>query len=356
MAKAKQKTVRVGIIGQGRSGYGIHADHLRRDRRYKIVAVADPIAERREQAQKEFGAEAHAKHGDLLARKDLDLVVNATPSHLHAPVTIEALNAGHNVLCEKPMATNVADVDKMRRAAKKAKKVLAIYQQSRFAPYFVQVQKVIDSGVLGRIVMIKAAFNGFARRWDWQTLQKFGGGNLLNTGPHPLDQVLQLYGKGMPDVLCVMDRANTFGDAEDHVKLILTGKNRPTIDLEVSSCARFSPYTYLVYGTQGGLIASMSEATWRYFDPKRAPKQSLVRDPMPGRRYCGEKLPWVEKTWTVPKSKANAFPYMARQFYNHLYETLTKGAPLVITPEQVRRQIAVIEEAHRQNPMSRKVR
>ncbi len=352
MAKSKKKQVRVGIIGQGRSGYGIHANHLKKDRKYKIVAVSDPIEDRRAQAEKEFGADAYEDHSDLLARDDLDLVVNTTPSHLHAPVTVEAFKAGHNVLCEKPLATNVADVDKMMRAAKKADKMLAIFQQSRFAPYFEQVRKVIDSGVLGRIVMIKCAMNGFSRRWDWQTLQKFGGGNLLNTGPHPLDQVLQLYGPGKPDVLCIMDRANTFGDAEDHVKLILTGKDRPTVDLELSSCAAYSPYTYMVYGTLGGLMGGTAEMQWKYFKPEKSPNQELVTEPLTGRTYCREKLNWVERSWTVPKSKSNQFAYMVRTFYRHLHATLTEGAALVITPEQVRQQIAVIEEAHRQNPMS----
>ncbi len=351
MAKAKSKRIRVGIIGQGRSGYSIHADHLRHDRRYEIVAVVDPIAERRQQAEQEFGAQTYASHREMLGRKDLDLVVNAAPSYLHVPITLELLEAGYNVLCEKPLARRVADVDKLINAARKAGKLLAIYQQSRFAPYFEQIRKVIDSGVLGRIVMIKIAANGFSRRWDWQTLQEYGGGNLLNTGPHPLDQALQLFGEGMPEVKCVMDRANTFGDAEDHVKLLITAKDRPTIDLEISSCAAYSPYSYLVYGTRGGLMASQSEVNWRYHNPARAPKRELIREPLPGRQYCSEKLSWTERKWTVPKAKADLFRYMARQFYTHLYATLAEGAPLVITPEQVRRQISVIEECHRQNPL-----
>lgn len=232
MAKTKSRRIRVGIIGQGRSGYSIHADHLRRDSRYQIVAVVDPLAERRQQAQEEFGAETYANHRKVLGRKDLDLVVNAAPSYLHVPITLEFLEAGHNVLCEKPLARRVADVDRVIEAARKAGRLLAIFQQSRFAPYFEQVRKVIDSGVLGRIVMIKIAWNGFSRRWDWQTLREYDGGNLLNTGPHALDHALQLFGEGMPEVKCVMDRTNTFGDAEDHVKLLMTGNDRPTINTQ----------------------------------------------------------------------------------------------------------------------------
>lgn len=353
MAKTRQRIIRVGIIGQGRSGYDIHAAHLARDRRYRIVAVAEPLADRRAQAEREFGADSYEDYGDMLKRDDLDLVVNASPSHLHVRISLDILKARCNVLCEKPLARRVAQVDRLIAAAKKAKKLLAIFQQSRFAPYFEQVRKVIDSAVLGRVVMIKIAANGFSRRWDWQTLQEYDGGNLLNTGPHPLDQALQLFGPGMPRVTCIMDRANTFGDAEDHVKLIMSGKGRPTIDLEVSSCCAYPLYAYQVYGTRGGLTGSATEMTWKYFNPRRAPKQELTPEPLPNRQYCREDLKWTERTWTVPKSKSNLFPYMSKQFYGHLYRTLAEGAPLVITPKQVRRQIAVIEECHKQNPLSR---
>lgn len=351
MAKTKRKVIRVGIIGQGRSGYDIHAAHLRRDRNYKIVAVVDALADRRAEAERELGADAYAKHRDMLKRSDLDLVVVAAPSHLHVPVCLDAFKAGHNVLCEKPLARRASQVDRLIAAARRAKKMLAIFQQSRFAPYFEQVRKVIDSGVLGRVVMIKVAFNGFGRRWDWQTLQQYGGGNLLNTGPHPLDQALQLFGSGMPKVTCFMDRAGTFGDAEDHVKLLLSGKNRPTIDLEISSCCAYPLYTYQVYGTRGGLTGSTTEVKWQYFKPGQAPKQKLTRAPLPDRQYCRENLKWTERTWTVPKGKSDLFAYMSKQFYAHLYKTMAEGAPLVITPQQVRRQIAVIEQCHRQNPL-----
>jgi len=350
---AKRKVIRVGILGQGRSGRNIHAVHLITNRKYKIVAVADPLEDRVDDAVRDFGCDGTTNYREVIARDDLDLVINTTPSHLHVPVTLEVLEAGHNCLCEKPLARKAAEVDKLIAASKKAKKLLAIFQQSRFAPYFVKVRQVIESGVLGRIVMVKIAFNGYGRRWDWQTVQEYNGGSLLNTGPHPVDQALVLFGEGMPKVLCVMDRANTFGDAEDHVKLVLTGKGHPTIDLEVSSCCAYSPYVYQVYGTQGGLTGDMSGLTWRTFNPKRAPKQTLIRTPLPGRAYCREKLTWREKSWAVPKSRADLFQNTSKVFYKHLYKTLAEGAPLIITPEQVRRQIAVIEEAHRQNPMPR---
>jgi len=349
------KRIRVGIIGQGRSGRDIHGDYLSQDaRRYRVVAAVDPMKDRRDRAAAEYGCDVYRTHEPLLKRDDVDLVVNATPTKFHVPYTLKFLKAGFNVLCEKPFAAKARDVDRLIAASKKSGKVLAVFQQSRFAPYFQQVRKVIDSGVLGDIVQISIAFNGFSRRYDWQTLTSELGGSLLNTGPHPVDQALQLFGTDvMPQVTCFMRCATSYGNADDHVKLILTGEGRPMVDLEISSCCPYPAFTYNVYGTRGGLKGTMSEMEWRYYDPKEAPKLRLRRTPLckpdgtPS--YCTDALKWRKRSWKATP-KAGLFHTMSAAFYGMLYKTLTQGAPLLVTPQQVRQQIAVIEECHRQNP------
>ena len=352
----KTKQVRVAVIGQGRSGRDIHGRYLTEDlTRFRIVAVAEPLADRRERAIKEYGCEAFPDHRPLLRRKDLDLVINASPSKFHVPIALEFLKTGFNVLCEKPLASRTRDVDRLIAASEKSGKVLAIFQQSRFAPYFEQVRKVIASGVLGEIVQVFICFNGFSRRYDWQTLTEEMGGNLLNTGPHPLDQALQLFGTDiMPKVTCFMRNATSYGNAEDHVVLILSGEGRPLIHLEISSCCTYPRSTYNVYGTRGGLRGSMGEMAWKYYDVKKAPKLKLIRKPIRNPdgtpAYCSDALEWIEQTWKVPQELGNMFMYMSRSFYDMLFKTLTKGTPLLITPQQVRQQVAVIEECRRQNP------
>jgi len=348
------KKLKVGIIGQGRSGCNIHAHVLNLlPEQYTIAAVTDLMQERRDAAVKNFGCDAYESHLELLDRKDLDLVVNASPSHLHVPLSELFIDAGFNVLCEKPLASKVADVDRLIAKSKKSGNVFAVYQQSRFAPYFQQVKSVIDSGVLGKIVLVKIAFNSFARRWDWQTLKKMNGGNLLNTGPHPLDQALHFVGRdAMPQVICDMDNLNSSGDAEDHVKLILRREGYPTVDVEVSSCAAYSPYTYMVYGSRGGLTGTMTDIQWKYFDESQCENHESLAEPMPNLGYCSEKLPWVEENWrceTKEEGAMNQLDLMGTQFYLNLHKVLTQGAELEVKLADVRQQIAVIEEAHRQN-------
>jgi len=350
----KTDKIRVAIIGQGRSGRDIHGHFLSRDtRRFEIVAVADLVEDRRCRAAQEYGCETYPDHRPLLKRNDLDLVIISTPSKFHVPYSLEFLKAGFNVLCEKPLASKVRDVDRLIAAAEKSGKVLAIFQQSRFAPYFLQVKKVIDSGVLGKIVQISIAFNGFSRRYDWQTLIEEMGGNLLNTGPHPLDQALQLFGTdAVPKVTCLMRNATSYGDAEDHVVLLLTGENRPIINLEISSCCSYPCFTYHVYGTFGGLKGTTDEMEWKYYKPGKNPRLKLIRGPLSKSdgtpSYCTDSIEWIERTWSM--GKGDFFSIMSRAFYTMLYRTLTTGAPLEVTPQQVRQQVTVIEECQRQNP------
>ena len=351
--------IRTAIIGQGRSGRDIHAAALSElGERFAITDVVEALPDRRARAAEELGCRVHDDYRELLGRDDIDLVVNASYSMQHVPITLELLEAGLNVLCEKPLARRVADVDRLIAAAEANDVTLAIFQQSRYAPYFEQVRDVVASGVLGRPVQISIAFNGYARRWDWQCLQSMDGGNLLNTGPHPLDQALQFLPEDVePKVLCRMDRANTFGDAEDYVKLILTAPDQPLIDVEISSCSAYPVPTYRVMGTRGGLTGTMTEINWRWYDEASAPEQTLQRSPLRGEdgtpRYCSEQLEWHEGHWTVPEEQKNLFATISRRFYTMLYAHLVEGAALEITPQQVRRQVAVIEESHRQNEMSR---
>ena len=159
----------------------------------------------------------------------------------------------------------------------------------------------------------------------------------------------------MPTVFCKMDRALTFGDAEDYVKMILTAPGRPLIDLSISSCNAYPGGVYNVQGTKGGLSGNMKTLQWRYFDPAQAPDQHLIRTPLTTPEgepaYCTETLPWQEESWTAAPHE-NSFESAVRVFYDGLYAHLTEGAPLPVTPKQVRQQIAVAELCHRMNPLS----
>lgn len=356
------KKLRVGIIGQGRSGKNIHADFLKNvPEKFTIAAVSDMIQERCDRSSEEFSCPGFTNYRDMLNDKslELDFIVNASFSHQHVPITKEIMEAGFDVLCEKPLARTKAEVEELIAVSERTGKVLAVYQQSRFAPYYRQVSKVVSSGVLGPVRMVKIAFNGFSRRYDWQTLQSYNAGNLYNTGPHPMDQALGFIGRDiMPDVWCKMDVVNSAGDAEDFCKILLSYPGRPIIDLEICNNTHYSPFTYQVYGTYGSLTGTMEHIEWKYYIPEEAGTVTLQEAPLAKEdgspTYCSEKIEYKEESWDVPESEKDLFNSMAGRFYNNLYDVLVNGAALAVTPEEVCQQIAVMEECHRQNPLPKK--
>ncbi|MCL2434076.1 MAG: Gfo/Idh/MocA family oxidoreductase [Clostridia bacterium] len=353
---------RIAIIGQGRSGRDIHGHVFKLyPEKYRIVAVAEPLADRRARAVEEWqGADIYEHYSELFGRQDIDLVVNASPSHFHVATTIDLLNHGFNVLCEKPLARYPYEIGAMEDAAAKNKKFFAVFQQSRNCAYYIKMQEVIASGVLGRIAMISTKWNGLMRRWDWQTVQAFGAGSLLNTGPHPMDQCLNLIGfptDPAPQVFSMLDRINTFGDAEDFAKVILKTPGKPLIDLEINAADAYSPYIYKVCGQYGTFTTNGNTAKWKYYKPEEAPHQKMILAPLANAEglpiFCGENLPTHEETWEANDTEKDGMVDSTTRFYNLLMESLFNGAPLQVPVWQVKYQIGIMAQVHERNPLSK---
>lgn len=133
---------------------------------------------------------------DLLKLKSVDAVLIATPNAFHAPIAIEALNAGKHVLCEKPMAVSEKEAGAMVRAAEKAGKVFMLALNNRFKAESRFLKSYIARGEIGQIYYAKAAF--IRRRGSpggWFSQRKYsGGGPLIDLGVHILDLMLWLMG------------------------------------------------------------------------------------------------------------------------------------------------------------------
>ena len=172
-----------------------------------------------------------------------------------------------------------------------------------------------------------------------------GGGTLNNNGIHLLDCALQLISEKEPEIFCHLDRALTLGDADDHVKLILKAPEEPLIDIELSSACAYPTETWLVIGTCRTLIGTPAELKWRYIKPEELPPRTVDKQSTPDRSYNREELRFYEESWQLEKDSVT--PEMS--FYNDLYNTIRKGAPLAVTPQEVRKRIAILERCHQMN-------
>jgi len=348
------KKLNIAIIGQGRSGRDIHGAFFRSDAntQFQVVAIVDALEKRRIRAAQEWGCAVYADYRELFNRKDIDLVVNSSFSHMHAAITIDLLEHGFHVVCEKPLGKDYDECAKVIAAAEKSGKMLNVFQQSRFAPYYTTLMQILREGKLGRPVQFSISFSGFSRRWDWQTSLAYAGGEVRNTGPHPLDQAINILGFDSDiTVFSKLDRVNTFGDAEDYAKILLTAPGKPLIDIELSKCNAYAGPMYLVHCQYGSLKATMNTIDYKYYDPATAPARKLILESLANEdgspAYCSEKLDWTEEHIDLSGS---AFDTAVAKYYEMIYNHLVHGSEMAVTPYQVLKQFQIIDTIRAQNP------
>lgn len=188
--------LKIGIIGCGGIANGKHMPSLAKIKECEMVAFCDLIPERAEAAKKQYGtvdAKVYTDYKQLLEDKSIDVVHVLTPNIDHSGITVDALNAGKHVMCEKPMAINSAEAKKMLDAAKKTGKKLTIGYQGRQSKESLFAKRVCEEGLLGDIYYARAT--ALRRRGvpTWGVFieeKKQGGGPLIDIGTHALDLTL----------------------------------------------------------------------------------------------------------------------------------------------------------------------
>lgn len=321
----KKKTIKpisVGIIGLGRAGYSMQTSELAaRPDKFVIAAGCDIAAPRRKRfAEKYPDAAVYADAEKLIADENVEMVSVATRTPTHVEWAVKALKAGKLVMCEKPIASTMADLKKLMAADKKYPGQLFIRQNRRYEAAFNDVTDIIHSGILGDIYEIKLCRHNYQRRDDWQTVIAEGGGQLLNWGPHIVDHALQFLECPVKSIQCELRRIAAVGDAEDHVHMELIGTNKRIVDIEISGGVAIGEPVYWVAGTKGTLV-SWDERTLelRYLDPKVKPPARRANTGLMDFFGSPDKLSWVEEKREVRKDIS------PESIWDNLYEHLRLG-------------------------------
>ncbi len=351
------KKLNIAIIGQGRSGKDIHGKYYRSEDNvyYNVKYVVDADAFRRSVAEQIYpGCKTFADYKELYTLEDIDLVVNSTYSEMHYPITKDLLLHGMNVLVEKPFARSRYECDELIKIANEKGVTLAVFQQTFLAPFYQFVYDTIKSGKLGSITQISVRYNGFARRWDWQTLQKKCAGSTYNTGPHPIGIGLGLidFDKNAKVVYSKLDTGLTSGDADDYAKIIITAPEKPIVDIEISSLDAYSNYNVKIQGSKGTLKATPKSYEMTYIQDgeniERPVVETFLKDDAGNPIYCSEKL---VKHVEGEDFNGTAFDIGTAKLYEQLYFKITEGREMTVTPEMAADIISVIETVHAQNPL-----
>ena len=190
--------IRVGLVGFGMAGRVFHAPLISSVDRLALSAVVERHAD---QAKERYPwITTHRSLDAMLADKTLGLIVVATPSGTHFAVARRVIEAGYNVVVDKPMATSADQIAALAALAKKHGVTLVPFHNRRFDGDYLTVEKLLHGGTLGRIVDMESRmdrWNPGATRRPWKDAPEQGGGVLLDLGTHLVDQALALFGTPM---------------------------------------------------------------------------------------------------------------------------------------------------------------
>jgi predicted dehydrogenase len=196
------RVLRWGLLGTARINRML-VPPLRASRRNRLLAVASRDRGRAGAYAREWGIErAHGSYEALLADPEIDAVYVPLPNHMHAEWTIRAARAGKHVLCEKPLALTVGEVDAMAAAAREAGVVLAEAFMYRHHPQTLKAKELVDSGAIGAVRFVRGTFSfPLTRANDVRLRPEWGGGCLWDVGCYPLSFARFLLGAEPVEVM-----------------------------------------------------------------------------------------------------------------------------------------------------------
>lgn len=259
MSTAETGELRLAVVGAGAVAQVVHLPILSRMPRCRLVAVCDVNLHKTRTIAERFDVpNRYGSMDELLEREPgLDAVVLCTPNHLHAELAERALRAGVHVICERPLATRADDVRRVLEAARAAERHVLVALNHRFRPDAIALRHFIESGDLGEIFYMRAAWLNRRVRQPtrgWRRERALsGGGVLMDLGIQALDLALWSLGYPKPDRVLAYVRSSAGEEVEDSAVVLMRTATGVTINAEVTweLIAERDRHNLYVLGTRG---------------------------------------------------------------------------------------------------------
>jgi scyllo-inositol 2-dehydrogenase (NADP+) len=335
-------------VGVGLVGYGAiaraHATSISNTTGLRLRGVCDVSSERRDLAAREWDVPTHAHAEDLFEDPEVGLVVVGTPPSAHAEAVLAALAAGKHVVCEKPFALRVEEVDRMIDSAVAGDRVLTVYQSRRWDPDYVALRDVVRSGRIGELFYMESFIGGYSHPCDfWHSHEPISGGTIYDWGSHYFDWVLQLFPDAVKSVSAVGHKRvwhDVTNSDQVRVDLTFAGGAQASF-LQSDIAAALKPKWYLL-GTSGAVVGEWREesvksrnAAGDLIEERLAPADSPARVKVMRPAADGGSH---EEVLVLDRRDEHAF-------YRNLADHLAWDEPLAVPPDEARRTVAVMESA-----------
>lgn len=337
------------VIGFGGMG-GWHVENVSsRIKGIKVKGIYD-IREEARQKAKDMGLHVYGSLEEILSDECVDLVTVATPNNFHKDYAIACLKAGKNVVSEKPVTLNAAELMEIIKVQKASGKLFSVHQNRRWDKDFVTVKKVLESDEIGEPYFIESRVQGSRRAMHgWRGYTLNGGGMLLDWGVHLLDQLLQLVPSKVVSV-----NAHLFSlysdEVDDNIKIILRFENGVSALTEMATnCLINLPRWHVScregtmeiadWAVNGKMVKLKTDQEMEWSDDIVYTEAGPTRTMAPRPKQTTEEfpLPKVKSEWT--------------DYYENVLAAIEGKEALLVTPEQALRVMKVVDaafESHKQ--------
>ncbi len=329
------------IIGFGGMGSWHAKNIMERVPELKVKGAFDIREEALDKARS-MGLHAYATLDELLSDPEVDLVTVATPNNFHKPLVIQALHAGKNVISEKPVTLNAAELEEIIAVRNETGKLFSVHQNRRWDKDYVIIKKILADGTIGKPYFIESRVQGSRRSMHgWRGYKVNGGGMLLDWGVHLLDQLMNMIDAPVVSVDAHLLSLFTPG-VDDNIKILIRFGNGVSALMEMATNCLINHPRWHISATDGTCVIENWECDGRIVKLNTDAQMEWADDivytaagptrtmaPRPKQTIQELPLPEVETDWS--------------SYYKNILSTLDGTAELIVKPEQALRVMKVID-------------
>jgi scyllo-inositol 2-dehydrogenase (NADP+) len=336
------KQVNTAICSFGMSGSVFHAPFISTGPGFNFYAVWE---RNKNLAKEKFPAvKVYRTLEEMLADKEIDLVIVNTPNATHYDYTKKALLAGKHVICEKPFTVAVSEALELIELAKSQNKKLSVYQNRRYDSDYRTIKDVLDKKLLGNMVEAEFHFDRYKTALSPKLHKETpvpGTGALYDLGSHLIDQALQLF--GMPaSVFADIATMRPVSLVDDYFELLLYYPSL-RVRLRGSYQVREALPGYVLHGSKGSFIKPKTDVQEAQLQAGWLPSQQVYGvEPA-----TEEGLLHTEDNGKIVRENIRSLNGNYAEYYSEMYEAITSGKEVPVTAEDGKNVIKIIEAAFR---------
>ncbi|MBO5744925.1 MAG: Gfo/Idh/MocA family oxidoreductase [Clostridia bacterium] len=331
----------VAVVGYGGQG-GWHANQILASDVVALAGIYDIDPAKLELARSR-GIKAYTSLEEILQDESVEIVVVATPNDSHKSISIASMEAGKNVVCEKPVMLTVAELDEVLAVANKTGKLFTVHQNRRWDVDFLAMKSIISEGKLGDVVCVESRVHGSRGiPSDWRGQKEYGGGMIYDWGIHLIDQMVQLLpGETLKKVYCTAQHTTNF-EVDDGFKLQLIYESGVTAHIEIGTLNFIAMPRFYLQSMKGSALIQ----DWRQKAQVVYCKHWNEKEVLPVQTAAG-----ITKTM-APRDEITIDTYEidipksdVHNFYRNVVKAIDGVEPQYVTHRESRLVLSIVEAA-----------